>query len=61
MSKGKAKFTQSDVARAIRAIQQTGAKMVVEITPDGTIRIVPIDETAQPKPPKKTISGRVLF
>jgi hypothetical protein len=41
MSKGPAKFKQSDVARAIRAIVQTGAPMAVEISPDGTIRLVP--------------------
>ncbi len=36
MSRTPARFTQADVARAIRAAQQTGAGMV-EIKPDGTI------------------------
>ena len=41
MSKGAATFKQSDVARAIRAVMQTGAPMAVEITKDGTIRLTP--------------------
>lgn len=40
MAKTKAKVTQADIARAIRAIQQTGAPLNVEIAPDGTIRLV---------------------
>lgn len=39
MSRRPALITQSDVARVIRAAQQCGAGMV-EITPDGTIRVV---------------------
>lgn len=38
MSRTPAKITQADVARAIRAAQQTGAG-AVRILPDGTIRI----------------------
>lgn len=41
MARTHARFTQADLARAIRAIEQTGAPMSVEITPDGVIRIVP--------------------
>jgi hypothetical protein len=41
MSHRPPRFTQSDVARAIRAVKQTGADMAVEIMQDGTIRIVP--------------------
>ncbi|MDP3940646.1 MAG: hypothetical protein Q8R92_21235 [Deltaproteobacteria bacterium] len=43
MSRTPAKVTQADIARAIRAIAQTGAKLAVEIAPDGTIRLVPVD------------------
>lgn len=43
MSRRAARFTQADIARAIKAIEQTGASMAVEIVPDGTIRIVPYD------------------
>jgi hypothetical protein len=38
MSRTPAKIRQADVARAIRAAQQTGAG-AVRILPDGTIRI----------------------
>lgn len=41
MSRTAAKVTQADVARALRAVEQTGASAVIEIAPDGTIRIVP--------------------
>lgn len=35
--------TQANIARAIRAVEQTHASKVVEILPNGTIRIVPDD------------------
>lgn len=38
MSRGLARFKQSDVARAIRAAQKAGAGDVT-VAPDGTIRI----------------------
>lgn len=50
MSRRAARFTQADIARAIRAVQQTGAGMAVEISPDGTIRIVPIPEYRRADP-----------
>lgn len=40
MSRTPARITQADVARAIRAAQQTGAG-AVRILPDGTIQIDP--------------------
>lgn len=43
MSRAPARFTQADIARAIRAIQQTGADMEIVIEPDGCIRIVARD------------------
>lgn len=42
MSRTPAKVTQADIARAIRAIEQTGANLAVEIAKDGTIRLVPV-------------------
>jgi hypothetical protein len=54
MPRRSAKFTQDDIARAIRAIEQTGAKMEIRIEPDGTIRIVPHDEDGPPGPVKYT-------
>lgn len=41
MSRTPAKVTQADIARALRALQQSGIEGIVEILPDGTIRIVP--------------------
>lgn len=48
MSRTPARVTQADVARAIRAAQQTGAG-AVEVLPDGTIRINLTGE--KPTPP----------
>ena len=44
MPRTAAKVTQADMARAIRAIQQTKANLVVEVGKDGTIRLVPADQ-----------------
>jgi hypothetical protein len=44
MSRRAARFTQADVCRAIKAVEQAGAHMTVEILPDGTIRIAEHDE-----------------
>ena len=60
MPKGNVKFKQSDVARAIRAVMQTGAPFGVEITPDGTIRLVPAT-TVTVNPPKTTNKPKTLF
>ena len=48
MSRTPARFTQADIARALRAVAQTGrTDLAVEIGQDGIIRIVP--ETPKPK------------
>lgn len=39
MPRTAAKFTQSDLARAIRAVEQAGVDMDVILEPDGRIRI----------------------
>lgn len=38
MSRGRARFTQADVSRALRAVKKAGGGEVI-IDPDGTIRI----------------------
>jgi hypothetical protein len=61
MSRTPARATQADIARAIRAVEQTGASMAVEIAPDGTIRLIPYsapptpanDAPAQPSPKRQ--------
>lgn len=40
MSRRAAAITQADVARALRAIEQVKLNAYLEITPDGTIRII---------------------
>lgn len=52
MSRSPARVTQADVARAIRAVEQTGGNCIVEIDRDGTIRIVPtkLARTTTPVP-----------
>jgi phage I-like protein len=40
MSRTPARFTQADVARALRAAQSAGPAGRVEILPDGTIRLI---------------------
>ena len=39
MSQRSARFTQADIHRAIKAVEQAGADMAIEIMADGTIRI----------------------
>jgi hypothetical protein len=49
MPRTPSKVTQADIARALRAAEQTGQRRVVEIAPDGTIRLVPDDGPRQPQ------------
>jgi hypothetical protein len=43
-----ARVTMSDMARAVRAADAGRVPRVVEIAPDGTIRIVPVDREPRP-------------
>jgi hypothetical protein len=54
MSRTPAKVTQADIARAIRAAQQTGAGRV-RVLPDGTIQIEP-----QPQKPREPQDNEVV-
>jgi hypothetical protein len=49
MSRTAAKVTQADVARALRAMKAAGFPGKVQIRPDGTIEIVPLDHREQPR------------
>lgn len=40
MPRTAAKVTQADIARVIRAVVQARVKAVVEVAPDGTIRVL---------------------
>jgi hypothetical protein len=49
MSRTGASFIQADVARALRAAEQTASgRYLVEIAPGGFIRIIPVDSIARP-------------
>ena len=48
MSRRPARVTQADIARSIRAAEQVGHGHIVEIAPDGTIRIVPFSTERVP-------------
>ena len=50
MSRRPAKVTQADIARVLRAVQQSGLTLRVEIAPDGVIRLEPV-EVAEGKAP----------
>jgi hypothetical protein len=43
-----ARVTMSDMARAVRAADAGRVPRAVEIAPDGTIRIVPVDPSPRP-------------
>ena len=44
MPRTAASVTQADIARALRAVAQTGAIVAVEVLRDGTIRLVPCEK-----------------
>jgi len=43
MPRTPARVTQADIARALRAIEQSGARFTLEIAPDGTLRLIPVN------------------
>jgi hypothetical protein len=43
MPRTAAKVTQADIARVLRAVAQSGMKMSLEISPDGTLKLHPAD------------------
>lgn len=55
MPRTAAKVTQADIARTVRAVAQARVKAVVEVAPDGTIRVL-IGEDAGPQQDKSQIS-----
>lgn len=53
MPRTAARITQADIARTVRAVAQARVKAVVEVAPDGTIRVrIGEDAQAQPEPAK---------
>ena len=48
MPRNGAKFTQADIARALRAAAKTRVSVSVELLRDGTIRLVPCEKQLVP-------------
>jgi hypothetical protein len=54
---GLAHVTQADIARALRAARQVGSDWVVEVMPDGVIRIAQSSpDRAQGRDPQATLA-----
>ena len=49
----KARFSEADICRVLRAIKKSGVAMEIRIETDGTIRIVPhAEDTFQSRSPR---------
>lgn len=48
MPRTAARITQADIARTVRAVAQARVKAVVEVAPDGTIRVLMGDDAQRP-------------
>ena len=56
MPRTAAKVTQADIARTVRAVAQARVKAVVEVAPDGTIRVlIGENATQQPQAPQVAV------
>jgi hypothetical protein len=49
MSRTPARFTQADIARAMRANIATGSQHVLDVTLDGRMRFVPVEHVPTPQ------------
>ena len=49
MPRTAATVKQADIARALRAAKQADVKMALEILPNGSIRLVPIEKDLRPE------------
>lgn len=49
MPRTPAKITQADIARVLRAVAASGMKMSLEVRPDGTIRLEPVEAGQTPR------------
>lgn len=55
MSRTPARITQADIARAVRAVAQCGVAATIEISRDGTMRVIVRDEAIKPVERKREI------
>ena len=51
MSRRPASFTQADVTRVLKALEQTGVRAALEICANGVLRIVPLEPAVVVAPP----------
>ena len=52
MGRAPARITQADIARAVRAVAQCGVAATIEVSKDGTLRVIVNDE------PRKTVERK---
>lgn len=50
MPRTAAKVTQADIARTVRAVAQARVRAVVEVMPNGTIRVLMGEDAMRPSP-----------
>ena len=61
MSRRPARCTQADITRALKAVMQSGADMVVELTVEGVIRIAPNTGVSKPRSAPVEPKGGVML
>ena len=55
MGRTAARITQADIARAVRAVAQCGVSATIEVSKDGTLRLIVNDEPTKPVERKREI------
>ncbi len=58
MAQPKPRATQADIARALRAAEKTGLNVAVDILPDGTIRLIPMNGRLTPQGSDRAVVER---
>ena len=58
MPRTAATVKQADIARALRAAKQADLKMALEILPNGSIRLVPLEKDARLEPHNEYAANR---
>ncbi len=56
MPRTAATVKQADIARALRAAKQANLRMSLEILPNGSIRLVPIEKDAKVEPQNEYVT-----
>lgn len=55
MPRAPARITQADIARAVRAVAQCRVSATIEVSRDGTLRVIVNDEPTKPVERKREI------